>query len=559
MQYRVGCIRGNKVMRKAVVVIGGLLCLSLVSCEQKAATDTRQPRQPTPAESAPASPLNTAGNESTVVESAADGPDAVASAAWSSPTHGTTWQLRYLPAGTPCILMWRPAAMYQCDGHELLFRALGSDYLWLTEDWRHRTGTAWEGITRLTVGLQPQDQGLPRPIVVAELDSEWQWPSWWETAQTLGTAPHFYRQHDGWCFYVPAEQGGRMLVMALPDDMPDVLLNAAVAPVLQRQLQQLLRDTDQDRHVTLLAVPSFFYADGRPLFRGVREAMPDLIHWLLGAELQGLSLSLHFDRYWFTELSLVPDITLPATQFAVQLRHHVEQIPRQIERYLEGVTVTEYWKKLAARMPAMVQFACDHVRIQVDSNNVRATMALPLPAAHNLLLSTDLALQSGMDSAAIQSDLSRNLSMDELLSTEFSFDVEQQSLEDVFQDLRHVVRGFGGARRLNDVHSPAGGLPLDFQIELQGDDLRRNGITKNQQIRSFHCESRALREILTRLVMRANPVTTVVTSADADQRLVWYVDRSAPRVWISTRSAVLERGEVLPVEFTDVNSAVTAP
>ncbi|MDA0657604.1 MAG: hypothetical protein O3C60_02075 [Planctomycetota bacterium] len=392
MQCQDGCVFRRRVAPFVAAIVVCALCFMLVSCEQTA--PEVQPAHHNPNES-PARPSDqTAGTPSTPVEGSDNGPGSLAPDEWSSPTDGTPWPLRYISAGTPWILMWRPAAMHQCDGHELILRALGADFVWLSEQWRERTGTTWNDVTRLTLGLQPQDQGLPRPVVVAEFDSAWPWPSWWETAQSLGAAPNLYRQHDGWCFYAPPEQEGRTLVLASLEDMPDIVLQGDIAPVLQRQMQQLLRETDSDRHVTVLTVPSFLFADGRPLFRGSRESIPGLMHRLLGARLQGLSLSLHFEQYWFTELRAVPDITLPVTQYSVQFREQVEQIPQRVDRYLAGVTITDDWKKLATRLPKMAQYACDQVRMRVDHCGVQATMALPLPAAHNLILATDLALQA---------------------------------------------------------------------------------------------------------------------------------------------------------------------
>ncbi len=39
---------------------------------------------------------------------------------WPSPTAGEPLALRYLPDGLPCLVIWHPAAMYACAGHDKL-------------------------------------------------------------------------------------------------------------------------------------------------------------------------------------------------------------------------------------------------------------------------------------------------------------------------------------------------------------------------------------------------------------------------------------------------------
>ncbi len=132
--------------------------------------------------------------------------------------------------------------------------------------------------------------------------------------------------------------------------------------------------------------------------------------------------------------------------------------------------------------------------------------------------------------------------LEELIQTRISFRFALQSLEFAVRDLAATVR---------ESH-PA--IPFPFDIQILGNDLQLNGITRNQQITDFQAENKPLGEILTALVMRANPVTTVTEPSDANQKLVWVqgpdpADANRQILLITTRDGVKRRGDTLPAAF----------
>ena len=87
-----------------------------------------------------------------------------------------------------------------------------------------------------------------------------------------------------------------------------------------------------------------------------------------------------------------------------------------------------------------------------------------------------------------------------------------------------------------------------------GADLQLNGITRNQQIAQFQADGQSIAEILTQIVMRANPVTTVTDPAENDQKLIWViapdpVDPKRRILLITTRDAAAREGYKLPGPF----------
>lgn len=96
----------------------------------------------------------------------------------------------------------------------------------------------------------------------------------------------------------------------------------------------------------------------------------------------------------------------------------------------------------------------------------------------------------------------------------------------------------------------------EFAIEILGKDLQLEGITKNQSIRNFSAEGKPVAEILTALVLRADPQAALKDSHDPRLHLVWQIgrhpkDAQKAAVLITTRAAARKRGEQLPAVFEE--------
>jgi hypothetical protein len=131
--------------------------------------------------------------------------------------------------------------------------------------------------------------------------------------------------------------------------------------------------------------------------------------------------------------------------------------------------------------------------------------------------------------------------LDQMLQYRMTLDIPQQSLELAMREL---------VRQAHDA-SPQ---MLGFRIQVIGEDLREAGVTRNQQIRDFRREQQTIAELLTGLVMQANPIPNVEHPSDLDQKLVWVAapDPAAPEqriVLVTTRQAAQRQGWPLPAVF----------
>jgi hypothetical protein len=92
---------------------------------------------------------------------------------------------------------------------------------------------------------------------------------------------------------------------------------------------------------------------------------------------------------------------------------------------------------------------------------------------------------------------------------------------------------------------------LGVPIEIEGGELRAEGITQNQSL-SLELRDRPAAEILAEILRLANPDRTAESTADPRQTLVYVVqsgDDATGRIIVTTRAAAERRGLTLPAAF----------
>ena len=97
-------------------------------------------------------------------------------------------------------------------------------------------------------------------------------------------------------------------------------------------------------------------------------------------------------------------------------------------------------------------------------------------------------------------------------------------------------------------------LPFEFNIRIAGTDLQKDGITQNQRPGPLEIENQSVSEILTQVMVSANPNREITGASDPKCKLVWVVTEDADSpgkryVLITTRAAAAQKGYVLPEVF----------
>jgi hypothetical protein len=509
---------------------------------------TGTPTTENPATATPKPPVTEVGFQQEVMPD--DG-----SLLWASPTTGKPVSFRCVPPEAQVFLVVRPSDLLASSEGEKVLQALGPTFTSQRDSWEAASGFKLDEIEQLTISLHNNDAKFPRacfvvktkePATTEGLIAKWGNPA----AAKEGNSTYY--MGAAWSYYISsAPEDERSFVMGEARDIKEVAKGGGAAPQLFRDMQRLRLTTDADRHFTVLFFPQFlFNDDGEPLFAAERAKIRQPLSWLLGDNLQASAVSLHFGEELYFEMRMLSSLDKEPYQLASELKERLNQVPTSLEEYIALMTPPTYWRKLANRYPGMIRDVHSNLRIGVESDQAVVNSVLPGTAAHNLVLGGELlvATAPGAAPAAVAStDKQPPKTIEEALQLKSTYQFAQQSLEFAMRDLAVDVRDL------------AKGAPFEFDIKIIGADLEKDGITRNQSVRDFDQKDQTVADILTALVRKANPITTVKDPAELDQKLIWVIgpdpDNAAKTIiLITTRAAATTKKYTLPAPFVPKNA-----
>ncbi len=473
---------------------------------------------------------------------------------WASPTTSDALSFRYVPLGPLLYMVARPAEILASPQGNQVIQALGPEFARQRAAWEGAAGVKFEEVEQLIMTLHDDGGNFPRAAYVvrlqqpkspANLVAAWGNPA----LQTTDKGDSFYNGGSGYSFYLPADSGGQLFSMGRMIDVADVASRRGAAPPARSSMEPLRRESDASRHFTVIFDPhdlrSNFFADHRQWYFGNPRLAREPIDWFLQDDVKAGMLSLHFGSDFFAELRMQGNLGLQGHQLAAEVQRRLEQVPQRVEDYLIGITPHEYWKKVAFRFPSMIRFMHQHSRIGADEDQAVINSYLPGPAAANLTFGVAMVLESGTSSRPTTVATTKPGSpqtLQDLLNTTTTMSFDQTALEFTMRDLKA------------DLLDSYPDLPFDLDIKIIGADLEKNGITRNQQVRDFNEQNKSVAQILTALVMKANPITTVASPKELDQKLIWVVgpdpaDPAKQIILITTRDAAGAKNYTLPAVF----------
>jgi hypothetical protein len=464
---------------------------------------------------------------------------------WASPTSGQPISFRGVPPEAQLFLVVRPAELLASAEGERVLAALGPAFAAQQGAWEAAAGVKLAEVEQLILSLHNNDAKFPRASFVVKTRqplAREQLLARWGNPQAVAEKSQTYYTGPTWAYFVPPDDE-RTFIMGQARDVKDVAAAAGASPVLFREIERLRRTTDDRRHFTLLFYPQFFFNDdGEPLFAGPPAKVRQPLAWLLGEHLQAAAVSGQFDEPFYFELRMLGSLDKEPYRLAQELKDRLNQIPAALEDYFVQLNPPAYWKKLAFRYPSMVRNLHGQLRTGVENEQAVVNGVLPGAAAHNLVLGGELLVSTAPSQAAAPPapPSAAPKTLDEALQIKTSYSFDNQSLEFAMRDLAADVQG------------NLKGSPVEFVIKIVGPDLQADGITRNQSIRDFKQESQTVADILTALVLKANPIPGKAAS-DKDQKLLWVVgpdpDTGKQAVLITTRAAAASKKYTLPAPF----------
>ena len=458
---------------------------------------------------------------------------------WQSPTDGNPVQLNWLPPGAQLIIAARPSDLIAHGGEDAL-RALGPAFGSKLAGWEKATGITLSTVKQMVMGLYDNDEQFPRPAFVVELDGPMnreQLLARFGDPQPVQIENGFYFKGAQYSFVIPEEEGRSRFVMGHEDDILEVLKFPGKAPPIAPNIGRLLKLSDETRHFTMVFVPTFLtnnlFRDGRSLQIGQPRQLRGILESVLNDSINGGMISMHMDTVFYLETRLYAGLSRNQFQLASEFKQRLADVPDRMTDYIVLLNPHLHWRRLAFQYPQMVSYLHDQTRVGVDGNMATVNAALPTSAAANLLLGAELCLAAEPITQVVttnQDPPTKYNRIQDVLKMPISLEIPQNDLNLAVVDIQ------------NQVKDQIGMVSFPFLIKIMGDDLKLDGITRNQAIRDFKASNIPFSELLTGLVMKANPDPTVKDPSEENQKLIWVLgpDPAAPEntiLLITTRTA----------------------
>ncbi|GIW96799.1 MAG: hypothetical protein KatS3mg111_0132 [Pirellulaceae bacterium] len=482
-------------------------------------------------------------------------------ALWLPPFAPDPLPLDLLPPGGQVFVHWHPRRLVSDAAFSSTLRPWQQE----VDAWRSRLETQWgvsiDQVESSLLAIYPPGPThndyrlvwrieLIEAAPVEELANQWAAQS---VGEASGTLRSFRTQRLTYLCQSDAEGRCQVFSLGPPDLMEESLRAGGGAGPLLGAVEALHQRTSTDFDCVVLGSAPFLLAESHSLLSALPPRMPPVIQQLLGREARGVLLQTRLTPEWYWEIQIAGAGSVDAGKLLGRLQDAITSWPAQVEQWLVRESPHPFWRPVALRFPQMLRVLADYCRFQVENGIAMVNAYLPSEAAANLLTATWIAAHEtatyagDMRVASASDPPSSNFTIDDYLARPIRVVFDQEPIEVALELIQEEA---------ND-RLPPGATPLRFQLD--GDAFELAGITRNQQIRGFSIEGQPVRDALTELARRGNPVTTVQSTSDPEQRLIWVVKDDPqhpgrPMISLTTREAATAAGIDLPAEFTGAAS-----
>ena len=514
---------------------------------QKDPEQNGAPNTPDPKENADA---NTKANTKWIQQLVEDDGETL----WETPTLGEPIDFSYIPPGPKLIFTARMANLLAKDQGRFLVDAIGPHLQSKLELWQKKTGIPLEDIDRLTISLHPIKFEY-HPVFIVETKKPWDRQRllelWNKPEMTeLETGAKIYIGSNSTAYYFTEGDSNRETTQKFlmgPDDLIRESADLAGATPLEGAMKNLAQATDQERDFSMLFLRNALFNDeGQKLMQGSMSGFNQELDVTLNDSIRGGLLSLHLDNGSFIDLRFDQTLDLKPSEFRNWLNDTTKKSLDKTIQFAASAPANPYWDPVRSKYVGMVTDLYRRLRIGIEDKQVIVNCWLPPMAAHNIVGGTELLLTfaNGAGKAATPA-ATRTLpkSIEELLKLPRNLNVTTNP------DLNILLADLQG-----EITDEFGKLPFPFEIKLLGNDLLVEGITKNQRPGEFNIQQKTLSEILTEIMIRANPTKDITGAADPNCKLVWVVgpDPDNPErqiILVTTRGAAATKSYTLPPPF----------
>lgn len=460
---------------------------------------------------------------------------------WARPDPGPPISFAQIPLGTQMIVRTRLSKLVETPSGRNLLKSFGPAANRILDTWTKRIGISSEDLETFTLYLLPQGTTWPEVIVEGKLNK----PTASLVAKhgvadaagitKLATDALWIPENGPNRFYFGKLSSIESMVRESNEDQTD---GSKTDPVrnLRRELRQLVPECHDTDLITVLTNPNFLRDEAQGLFPGTRERLLEGLFNFWRDESQAVALGYQESaELAFLEVRMIAREELRPRVLAARVEQYKNDLPTSASNFLGRAELDPYWQPIALRFPAMLSFVAEQTHVVAEDQQVALNCVVPKEATHNLLLAAELSLGTRTRATVATQTGPSVASVSDLLASKTSVRFSQKSLDQAMKDV---------AQQIQDE------FRLSIEIRLVGADLETEGITRNQQIRNFNATDLSVAEILTQLVMKANPDQSVTGPSDPQQKLIWLTSPDQDNlILISTREAASNKQLVLPSVF----------
>ena len=455
---------------------------------------------------------------------------------WASPTQGSPPQIRYVAPGAQMLVVLRPASLLAAPRGKETLDAMGPAGASLLSWIEAQAGLKPDQIDRLDIAFYEAFGSHPVTSLVAyanQRPEESALVSAWRNPTPVDKGGRRYFQQGELCRYLPPDRKD-VIVVVETAQLGDILAAGSALATLDSNLQSLVETGDVNRHASVYFLPIYLRAARDTLYPGSLAPVREGLDWFLGPsdEAQAGVASFQLSDPMFAELRLYPARSKKPNVMARDFHARVDEWSRLIQKHLVSLSIGLYSREVLSQLPFMLQTVAQHTRHGAEGRIAVVRCYLPGEAAANLALTTDLLLLETAGTVGTVSTPPKPTAKTiwERLKLPVTVSFERDSLENALKQLS---------------------AEMGVKIEILGNDLKLDGITKNQPL-GLDMKNKPAEEVLGQIMLQANPDRTVKKLSDDVQKLVYVTKPAAGGVedviLVTTRAKAAERGE-LPAIF----------
>lgn len=338
----------------------------------------------------------------------------------------------------------------------------------------------------------------------------------------------------------PADAKVHQIILT-PQELAMDALKQTTVPELTLPLAKALACTDRDRHFQLIINPVAVWNEaGRNWLGPDHQWLAELVKTQVPPETRAAYMALHFDDgQSYAEAKFIIDRTANGQTFLNTILDRLTKAPMTVERTILNVPRLPYWDSALLEFDDMLKTVQQYLRAGQHQQIPTLNVWLPDEAPSNLVAELNLyftaAKYAGETQVAGTTQNQPPADLDTLLVTNRTFKIIEQDLVNALAELQQ------------DIRDDYPDLPFELELQMDGNSLRTAGITQNQKITNFELTNQPLAEILTALVLKANPDPAVTDPKDPGCKLIWLPHPDQPgAILITTRTAAADAGWTLP-------------